>query len=201
MISLCISNLPLLNQRMEYDQYKQLLASPEFRKQLEDKSTNNFDCGKFVWVGKEEGASVLLQRLTLGLEARIPIAVSLELACQGRLNRELVEMLNDPFSLQGRGTADCYYNRVPALIGVQHALCEANPDLWELVRTFYRDIRNKLFHGGYVTNLTAEKLDYIFSVFDQVYAWCDSWCNVVERINEIGSGKHGRPVIKKEEFK
>lgn len=196
MISLRISNLPLLNQRMEYEHYKRLLADPAFRKQFEGRSTDDFDCGKFVWAGKDEGASVLLQRLALGLEARIPVAVSLELSCQGRLTQEIAEKLRDPFTLGGSGTADCYYNRAPALIERRFALCEANPQLWELVRTFYRDVRNKLFHGGYVTDMTADKLDYIFSVFDQVYAWCDSWCDVTARINEIGSGTQGQSTTK-----
>ena len=196
MISLRISILPLLNQRMEYEHYKRLLAEPTFRKQFEDKSTDEFDCGKFVWTGKEEGASVLLQRVALGLEARIPTAVSLELSCQGRLTRGIANKLRDPFTLGNGGTADCYYNRAPALIEHKFALCEANPRLWQLVQTFYRDIRNKLFHGGYVTDLTADKLDYIFSVFDEVYAWCGSWCDVTSRINEVGSGKHGRPTTK-----
>jgi hypothetical protein len=40
-----------------------------------------------------------------------------------------------------------------------------------LVRAFYREVRNKLFHGSYGTDLTAAKPDYVFSVFDRVYAW------------------------------
>lgn len=189
MISLRISNLPLLNQRMEYAYYKRLLSDPAFRKQFENKSTDDFNCGKFVWAGVEEGASVLIQRLVLGLEATIPVAVYLELLCQDRLTRETAEKLRDPFTLKGKGTADCYYNSAPALIEGRFALRIANPELWELVRTFYKDIRNELFHGGYVTDLSADKLDYIFLVFDKVYAWCDSWCNVTTRINQIGNRK------------
>lgn len=195
MISLRISNLPVINERIEYNYYKRLLTDPTFRTQLDGNSTNNLDCGKFVWAGKEEGASVLLQRLVLGLESRIPAAVILELSCQRRLTPEIANKLRDPFTLGGRGTADCYYNRAPALIESRHALRQSNTALWELVRIFYRDIRNKIFHGGYVTDLTAAKLDYIFLVFDEIYAWCDSWCDVSTRINEIGSGKHGRPDI------
>ena len=70
---------------------------------------------------------------------------------------------------------------------------EADAELWELVRTFYRGIRNKLFHGHMVTDLTAAKLDYIFSVFDRVYAWNDSWCDIITRMNEVGRGMHGPP--------
>ena len=153
--------------------------------------------GNFVWANKEQGATVLLQRIVIGLEAKIPVSASIELMCQGRLTKGIIDQLNDPFSLGSKSTADCYYNRVPSLVGRKFALKMANPVLWELVRTFYRDIRNKIFHGHFVNGLTAEKLDYIFSVFDQVYAWSDTWGNVIERMNEIGAGMHGRPIAPK----
>lgn len=193
MISLRFSNLPVLNQRIEYEHYKQLLADPEFRQQLDDKNRDELHCGKFVWSNKEEGSSVLLQRIVLGLEARIPAMVSLELACQERLTTDLVEKLADPFTLGSGGTAMCYYNHAPSLIEPRFALREADPELWELVRTFYRDIRNRLFHGHMATDITAAKLDYIFSVFDRVYTWNDSWCDIIGRMNEIGRGMHGLP--------
>lgn len=198
MISLRISRLPLVNQRMEYEHYKRLLADSAFRKQFADMSTDEFDCGKFIWAGKEEGASILLQRLVLGLEARIPTAVALELSCQGRLTQEYVEKLRDPFTLGGnrKGAAHCYYNLAPALIDSRFALKQANPELWKLVRTFYRDVRNPLFHGSYVTDLTSDKLDYIFSVFDQLYAWCNSWCDVMARLGEIGRRRDGESTAK-----
>ena len=195
-MTLSTSRLRLLNQRFEYDHYRRLLSDPKFRGQFDVKETREFECGKFLWTGVQEGATVFLQRIVLGLEARIPTAVFLELSCREKLTLELAAKLEDPFRLGGSGTADCYYNRAPALIDQSFALQTAKPDLWRLVKSFYKDIRNPIFHGSYLVNLDAAKLDEIFSVFDEVYLWCDSWCDVITRLNEVGSGKHGRPQTK-----
>lgn len=201
MISLRSSPLPLINQRLEYQHYRRIAQDPKFRAQFNSPDQNEFECGKFIWSGVEEGATVLLQRIALGLEARIPVAVCMELSCRGRLTSELLAKLQDPFTLpkftpKGKGTADCYFNRAPGLIDRSFALRFADPELWHLVATFYRDIRNPIFHGCYITDLSAEKFDYVFSVFDRVYAWCDSWCDVIKRMNEVWKGVHGRPEAK-----
>jgi hypothetical protein len=193
MISLRSSRLPLLNQRHEYEHYRRLFRDPKFREQFNTPGNREFECGKFVWSGLEEGATVLLQRIALGLEARIPVAVTLELSCRGKLTEELAVKLKDPFALKGKGTADCYYNRAPALIEQQFALRKSDPELWDLVSTFYRDIRNPIFHGSYITDLSPEKFDFVFSVFDRVYSWCDSWCDFTKRMNEVMKGVHGIP--------
>jgi hypothetical protein len=196
MISLRASRLPLLNQRHEYEHYRRIIRDPKFRSQFTTKGIREFECGKFLWSGLEEGATVLLQRIALGLEARIPVAVMLELSCRGKLTREIAGDLEDPFALKGKWTADCYYNRAPALIEPQFALRRADPELWDLVSTFYRDIRNPIFHGSYITDLSLEKFDYVFSVFDRVYSWCDTWCDFIKRMNEVMKGVHGRPKAK-----
>lgn len=189
MIKLTARKLPLMNQRLEYEHYRRVSQEPSFRAQFNSDDDRQFECGKFLWAGREEGATVLLQRIVLGLEARIPVAVMLELGCQGRLTKELIQKLSDPFQLGGRGTADCYYNRAPSLIDPRFALKTADCDLWGLVSTFYRNIRNPIFHGSYIVDLNAEKFDFIFSVFDRVYTWCDTWCDFTARFNEVGSGK------------
>ncbi len=193
MISLRVSRLPLINQRLEYNYYRRLIRDDKFRAQFAGDDHRDFECGKFVWAGIQEGATVLVQRILLGIEARIPNAVALELSCRNKLTVDILEQLKDPYALGGRSTAECYYNRAPALIEARHALAKANPELWGLIRTFYKQFRNPIFHGSYLSDLNAEKLDYIFSVFDEVYGWCDGWCDVMARINEVGAGKHGRP--------
>ena len=137
---------------------------------------------------------MLIQRILLGLEARIPTLVLLELGCRHRLTRELIDQVSDPFSLKrGAGTAAIYYNVLPALVEPQFALSVSDPELWELVRSFYRNIRNKIFHGAFITDLTAAKMDYIFLEFDRVYEWTDRWCNLQDRMNEVLAGQHNFP--------
>lgn len=186
MINIAVTKLPLLNQRQEYAHYKERLRDAEFRRMVDEGTLEEFACGKFVWAGVMEGVSVLLQRVVLGVEAWIPSAVLLELACQGGLTREIVEKVNDPFSLKAGGTAATYFNGLPAQIDERHALNANDPELWELMRAFYRDIRNPLFHGSVISRIMSTDLDYIFCQFDRVYAWCDSWCDVPARLNEVG---------------
>lgn len=169
MITLSVSWLPLINQRLEYDYYRKLIRDEKFRAQFAGDDHRDLECGKFVWAGIQEGATVLVQRILLGIEARIPNAVALELSCRSALTPTILGKLNDPYKLGGGGTAQCYYNRAPALIEERYALAKANPRLWDLVRLFYKNFRNPIFHGSYLSDLTPEKLDYIFSVFDDVY--------------------------------
>lgn len=196
MITLSVRRLPLINQRLEYNEYRRLIRTPEFRAQFAAGASDEFHCGKFVWAGVQEGSTILVQRILLSLEARIPGLVTLELSGRGKLTARIIKKLRDPFRLRGNGTADCYYNLAPGLIDPSLGLQTANPPLWTLVETFYRDFRNPIFHGCYISDLSPEKLDEIFSVFDEVQEWCDSWCNVVTRLNEISRGLHGKVVGK-----
>lgn len=193
MINVKLERLPFLNLRLEYRHYKTLLADPKFRKTLTGSKRAEFHCGKFVWASANEGITVLLQRVILSFEASIPLSVMLELACTSRLTANMLASINDPMRLppsKGRrsGAADCYFNLLPSLVHPQHALEKSDPELWKLVQTFYREIRNKIFHGYYVTSMTPEDLDYMFSVFDRIWVWCDSWCNFEQRFNDAFKG-------------
>ena len=190
----------MLNQRQEFDHFSRIIRDPKFRSQFTAPRPKDFECGKFLWAGFDEGATVLIQRVVLGLEAWIPMAVGIELGCQRRLTKDLLDQLAEPFRI-GTGkksAADCYYNRAPSLIDRKHALSVSRPDLWKLVDSFYRDVRNKIFHGHFVRDITPEILDEVVSVFSDVYGWCDSWCKVIDRLNEIGAGKHGTPSAKQQ---
>lgn len=190
MIKIRISTLPLLNQRNEFRHYKRILEDQAFRDSLEDRSSDEFTCGKFAWRGKEEGLSVLVQRLVMGIESWIPNAAMIELGAREQLTEEIAEKLSDPFKIPGaRGTAECYFNAVPGLIDSSFSLKNFDPALWERMRTFYRDIRNPIFHGKFISEIAASDLDYIICQFGLVYEWCDSWCDVAERINEASTSE------------
>lgn len=184
MIEIRISTLPLLNQRNEFRHYKRILRDPDFRSSIESESGDEFMCGKFAWLGKEEGVSVLVQRIVMGVEAWIPNAAMIELGAQGKLTTDIAEKLSDPFKLKGRGTADCYFNSVPALIDEAFALRSYDPALWEAIKSFYRNIRNPIFHGSYISAITASDLDYIVGKFELIYGWCDVWADVDARVSE-----------------
>lgn len=188
--------LPFINQRLEYNHYKSLLTDEKFRQEVNNAEARQLDCGKFIWENKNEAITVLLQRIVLGLEARIPTAVFLELSCRGMLTKEIIAKVNDPFLL-GRGSmAHRYYNCMPALVEDRFQLSKYEPELWGLMKDFYTHVRNKIFHGHFISNMNVSNLDYIFSVFDRVYCWTDSWCDVAVRLAEISQGRHMPPDVK-----
>lgn len=194
MIHFKLKRLPPHNVRLEYRRYKKLLSDAAFRRSFIGDRGNEIHFGNFIWANIDEGTTVLLQRVILGFEATIPFHVTLELGCSGRLTKAVNEQLKDPMKIKclgskkRPGTADYYYDILPAFVASKHALSNSDPELWELVRTFYRDVRNNIFHGYIITNLSLNDLDFCFSVFDRIWVWLDTWCNIEKRLNEVGNG-------------
>jgi hypothetical protein len=150
---------------------------------------------QFVWKGKSEpirtpllfwGGSrqdfftIILQRMILGAESYVPAAVWCELGNCGRLTSELNKAIRNPFSIKTnrRGTAERYYNLVPALLDPKYALDQANPALWEDVHEFYKTVRNKILHGYQIGNDRPEVLYPTLDLFNAVYDWVHSWHDI-----------------------
>jgi hypothetical protein len=131
-----------------------------------------------IWGGMPEDLlTLILQRIILGAESYVPIAVWMELGGSGRLTPELNKVVRNPFllKLQRRGTAYRYYNKVPSLLDPALALERANPALWEDVSEFYAKVRNKILHGYQIGANRPEALYQSLDMFVEVYEWVDSW--------------------------
>lgn len=48
--------------------------------------------------------------------------------------------------------------------------------LWETTKTFYKEIRNPLFHGSQIADSTnVESVLNAYEYKAEIYAWIDSW--------------------------
>jgi hypothetical protein len=74
--------------------------------------------------------------------------VEYQLTARGLFDAEAAALLNDPAKIPGpRGMAEMFYNNMPAKIDEAVQLKLAEPELWSLVKRFYKEVRNPLFHG------------------------------------------------------
>jgi hypothetical protein len=118
----------------------------------------------------------MLRTAILGLESYIVAAVEYQLAARQLLGDAERRALENPFSLD-RSAARAFYDKLPALVNKAIPLSRHDQALFERLRSFYKRVRNPLFHGNEVA-LTGESYDAVAAAFEMlaaVYDWIDSW--------------------------
>lgn len=86
------------------------------------------------------------------------------------------EHILNPFSIKGRGgTAEKYYNKLPALVDPSYSLKISDPVLWNEVQVFYNGTRNKIFHGYLLNTSDPKVLQPYFELFRRLFLWMDTW--------------------------
>lgn len=172
-----LSNIPIWNLRIEFNHHLELLRDQEFRRSVKARPNQPIRTNYLWWFGMESDFLTLIsQRAILGLEAYVPFATVIQAGRLGKLNKELFRQTQDPFGLGGRGTAENYFNRLPALADRAFALSCRDPELWEETRLFYKDIRNPLFHGSQISRDDgAEATLGLHEFVARLYAWIDVW--------------------------
>jgi hypothetical protein len=181
--NLRVSTIPLLNARGEFNRNCRILSAPEFRAQM---TKWRYGCpihAQYIIWGGEPSALLtwFLQRTIIGLEAYIPPIAFMAAIHYGRLSPAVIEGTKDPFSLRGGSAVKTFYNCLPGLVDSGFRLERAHEPVWKRMQTFYKDVRNPLFHGSQlVTNGHdhGETLDSVLRAFDlfiDIYNWADWW--------------------------
>lgn len=130
----------------------------------------------FTWHGSPNTLlTYLLRDVIVGLECAVSGAVHFEAAVAGKMTKQISEAINDPFSLKMRGTAACVYIGLPGLIDSSITLDKARPALWQQVKTFYREVRNPIFHAYEIGSNDPEPVWKSFELIWEVYQWLNSW--------------------------
>ena len=170
-----LSNIPIINLLREFQLWDKWIRSEQ----------RQFASGHepirtplLIWGGMPEDLlTLILQRTILGLESYVSAAVWMKLGELGRLTPELNRVARNPFEIRPRqkGTANCYYNALPALIDPKYALKERNAILWRQVEEFYKAVRNKILHGYQIGSSNPEVLYPCFDMFWEIYAWVNEW--------------------------
>lgn len=166
-----------MNLRAEFEEYLRLFKSEDFRQQLLNCSNVPVSIPNITWRGlPNDLLTLMLQRSISGLESYLCAAVEYELQVRGKLTAELKERLENPFSFNSKA-AVALFEKMPELIDPQLKLSRANKGLYDAVESFYKKVRNPLFHGNQI-KYSSENFDRVESAFQliaDVYDWIDSW--------------------------
>lgn len=172
-----LSNVPIINLRNEFREFYRAAHSPHFLKQP-DGRVRAVQTRYVVWLGMPmAAASIMICRSIIGLEAYVCFAVQTVGASSGRTNPALVAACASPFSLGG-GAAKSHYDRLPAMLDQGLALSVSNPALWNRTLSFYREIRNPLFHGHEFNDISNERFASLYELLAELYEWIDSWFDI-----------------------
>ena len=177
------ANVPVLNIRMEFK------ANYDFLQKLVNDNIKWFnsaiDSPYMIWKGMPpDFFTIILQCAIIGVESYVPMAVLETLVKKGKMKHKYIKYIQDPFLLPQRGgTAEKYYNALPSLIDKQIALENCGKEEWELVKTFYKKIRNPIFHGNLLVGdelrwPSPETILDGYDVINKIYTWVDMWYNI-----------------------
>jgi hypothetical protein len=172
-----VSNLPIVNVRGEFATYTSLLADSDFVKKLYIMN-QPIELPLLIWRDLPKNLlTFMLQRSILGIESCMVAAVEYELQIRGKLDAAMAEALDDLFGIPGsRGTAEAFYNKLPGLVDPRFQLLIMDVVLWQEVRSFYKEVRNNLFHGYQLQGTPVQGVKAAMEMLGKVYAWLDSWC-------------------------
>jgi len=175
LFGLKLSNIPLLNLRMEFNQHYALIHDREFDSHFKG-AIRPIKSPYFLWLAMpSDFLTLLLQRAILGIESYIAGAVYMGAGERGKLTPEVAKKLNNPFSLGARSAVDNVYDRLPRIASPEFSLKAMNKPLWESNRLFYTKIRNPLFHGKQIDKPNPEAVRLAFCHLAQLYEWVDAW--------------------------
>lgn len=169
-------NIAVINHLQECAEIYRLIHNEEFRQKCRSASpTNPVKILYFDWYSwSDDLLTLLLQRAVLGTESFLTSIVLQEIMQRGLATAKTREYIRNPFVLGG-GTADAYYNKLPAQIDPKISLSTADPELWLEVKAFYKDARNKIFHGYRLNSNDPVILQPYFEILRRLYLWMDSW--------------------------
>jgi hypothetical protein len=173
-----LDNIPIYNLLHEFFRWNKEIRAQEFKDQFAIGHRQPIRTAKLIWGGMPgDLLTLILQRAILGLESYVVAAVWIELGMSGRLTPELSKTVRNPFSIPSRqrGTAACYYNALPAILDPKHALEQANDPLWQEMKNFYKDVRNKILHGYQIGSNDPVVLHEPFDMICKTYDWVNTW--------------------------
>jgi hypothetical protein len=172
-----VSNVSVMNLRKEFEDYLRLFRNPDFKQAVFNCRLSPVHIPSLLWHGlPNDLLTLMLQRTVVGLECYVSAAVEYELSKRGRLTSDFEMQLKNPFSLN-RNAVVALYEKLPELLDPQLKLSAQNGQLFAELRSFYKSVRNPIFHGGQLA-FSGDNYDQVAAVFELiacVYDWIDSW--------------------------
>ena len=171
------TNVPLINHLQECAESYRLIKDEEFcLKCKQNRIGEPITALNFDWYGRtSELLTILLQRAVLGSESFISGIVLHEIVQRGLVTENTREHILNPFSLGRGGTAENYFNNLPALVDPSYSLNKSDPVLWSEIHPFYKETRNKIFHGYQLNGNDPSVIQPYFELIRRLFMWMDSW--------------------------
>lgn len=180
-------NIPLINLRIEFDKTYAFIYSAEAEACLKP-SIKAIQTPMLIWRGMPEDLmTLLLQRAVLGIEAYLHGALLHTSAILGNISAELVTKLKNPFSFGSKSAVANIYHNMPAAVHEELSLKHFDGELYKSTVTFYRLVRNPIFHGNQLDQPEISSIRKAFSHLARLYEWIDYWYNPEKLIK--GGGK------------
>ena len=172
---LAFGNIPLINLRDEFKATQNFLKSPEAEDCLKP-PVRPIQTPSFIWEGMPaDFMTLILQRSILGIEAYLPGVLFFASATLGVASKDLITKIRNPSSFGSKLMAANVYHRMPASVHEELSLKHFDQKLYERTVSFYREIRNPIFHGKQLSNPGIEGLRAAFAHIAHLYEWIDSW--------------------------
>jgi len=173
-LKLEIAKIPMLSVRLELQNHLEMLKRPGFATELKRLNGQPVRTEYQDWFGLPEVLlTQVLQRGILGLEGYLPAAVRIGHERNGG-DPEASYLIN-PFELPGVGTADKFYNQLPAKLDPAFSLSKHDGELWARTSALYREVRNPIFHGHQLVSIELAAVVDIFAHVCELYDWIDTW--------------------------
>jgi hypothetical protein len=181
---LTLQNIPTINLRQQYRHDRTIAFEDGLAESIHAWRFGQTLAPTTVSYPDPDGYFTMLLRSTIvGIECILKASAIEELAFSNRLTEPLMQSIRQPRKLS-RSMAEAFFNKIPELVDASACLKTRNSDLWDIVQRFYGEVRNPISHGDQLSDVKAESIRAVFEMFDQIYAWVDSW-SCPDRIQRI----------------
>ena len=164
------TNIPVVNLRLDFvHTYRDALE----RVRRDSSRFKYLDC-ELSGHELDQSLSWSIRSSIINLECYVNYAVWYVLGCTENLTPEISQLLKNPYGHK-KGICGSYYDTLPSLVDPTLSLRIYDNTLWQRTIALYREVRNPLFHGKDVSEISASAYFEIIEHIRLIYSWIDSW--------------------------
>jgi hypothetical protein len=195
-----ILNIPFINLRIEFQHYYDVFQKQNIE-EIIDKNTESLNApiSLLPIQTREMLLTLILQRVVLGFEAFYTGAVSEIFVMREMGINDLERFRKNPreWAIRRAKKKVSYCNAAfvitPQEIDLDFPLNKRNSPLYDKVSEFYKDVRNKLFHGCQFSKIETDEVRDFLQMYKSLYDWLCDW---VHSEYEAFEKKTGSPIPK-----
>lgn len=170
-----ITNIPLGNLRGEFFSYYYTFKRANIEEIIEDhiRFYHNSSCLLPIY-DKQHLFTIILQRVISGFEAFYSGAVYIVFGFKGYDAATLRSLKNETM-VYGKGYCDAAFIRIPKHLNENYRLDKRNSKLYNQIKDFYKNVRNRLMHGCEFSEINLEEFRGFLELYKDLYDWLIDW--------------------------